>query len=62
MKFKMADTDKLTTILGYAGAVVTAANPVLNAVTPGASMHVQDWTQLLFAVLFALLGKFTNKK
>jgi hypothetical protein len=58
----MKDTDMITTAVGIAGAVATAASPVLNAVQPGTSMHPQDWTQLGAAVLFAILGFFTNKK
>jgi hypothetical protein len=58
----MKDTDLITSVIGYAGAVVTAANPVVTAVSPGASMHAQDWTQLIMAVIFGLLGHYTNKK
>jgi hypothetical protein len=57
----MKDTDFITSAIGYVGAAVTAASPVINAVTPGSSMHTQDWTQLLMAVIFAALGHFTNK-
>ena len=54
------DTDKITSALGYVGGVVAAAQPVLNGVQ--GSMHTGDWTQLIFAILFACLGHFTNKK
>ena len=42
----MQDKDKLTTILGEVGVVVTAG----------------DWLQLAMAVVFGLLGWATNKK
>ena len=58
----MKDTDILTTVVGVVGAATMAASPVLNSVQPGSSMHPQDWTQLAAAVLFAVLGFFTNKK
>ena len=56
----MQDKDKLTTILGAVGAVVTAAEPVVNA-TSG-TMHQGDWLQLAMACIFGLLGWATNKK
>jgi hypothetical protein len=54
------DTDTITTLLGGAAAAAAAAGPVLNGVK--GSMHAQDWTQLVMAVLFAALGYFTNKR
>lgn len=53
--------DTLTTILGVAGGVITAAQPVLTAVQPGAPMTAQSWTQLALAVIFTVFGFFTNK-
>lgn len=57
----MKDKDLLTTIIGGVGAVVTAAGPVMGQMQPGTSMHPQDWTQLGAAILFGLLGFFSNK-
>jgi len=56
----MQDKDKLTTILGAVGAVVTAAEPVVSA--SSGTMHQGDWLQLAMAVVFGLLGWATNKK
>ena len=53
--------DQVTTLLGVIGAGITAATPVLNGVT-NASLHSGDWTQLGTALMFGLLGYFTNKK
>lgn len=58
----MRDTDLLTTIVGGAGAIAMAAGPVLQQVQPGASMHPQDWTQLIAAVFIGLLSFFSNKQ
>lgn len=55
------DKDKLTTVVGGIGAAVTAAGPVLNGVQTG-SLHQGDWIQLAMAVVFGVLGFFTNKK
>ena len=52
--------DTITTILGAVGAVVTAAQPVINA-TQG-SLHQQDYLSLVYAVIFGVFGFFTNKK
>ncbi len=57
----MKDKDLLTSIIGYAGAVATSATPILNGVQSG-SLHQADWIGLVTAVLFGLLGHFTNKK
>lgn len=53
--------DKITTIVGAVGAAVTAAQPVLNGVQQGA-LQQNDYLQLLMAVVFAVLGFFTNKE
>lgn len=58
----MKSTDLATTILGGLGAAVTGAQPVINAMTPGATMHSGDYLQLTMAVIFAVFGWFTNKK
>lgn len=54
------DKDKLTTLIGGIGAAVTAAQPVINGVSTG-SLHQGDWFQLAMAVVFGVLGFFTNK-
>ncbi len=58
----MKDRDLVTTILGGVGAAVTAAQPVVNMVQPGTSLHPQDWIQLAMAVIFGLFGFYTNKQ
>ena len=57
----MKDKDLLTSIIGYTGAAVASATPILNGVQTG-SLHQADWIGLITAVLFGLLGHFTKKK
>jgi hypothetical protein len=54
------DKDKLTTIIGGIGGVAMAVQPAISALGPG-SLKGNDWTQLAFAGIFAVLGFFTNK-
>lgn len=54
--------DKITTIVGAIGAAATAAQPVLTAVQPGAALHSQDYFQLVTALVFAVMGFFTNRR
>ena len=53
-------TDKITTIVGVVGSAAMAAQPVLNGVQ--GSLHAGDYTSLLAAVLFGVMGYFTNKQ
>jgi hypothetical protein len=53
-------SDKITSIVGAVGAAATAAQPVLHGVE--GSLHSGDYFQLVSAVLFAVLGFFTNKQ
>ncbi len=53
--------DKLTTLFGLLGAGLTAATPVINSMQ-SPSMHQSDYVQLGAALMFGLLGYFTNKK
>lgn len=55
------DKDKAATLIGAAGAVITAINPVIGGISTGV-LHGGDWLQLATAGIFALLGYFTNKK
>lgn len=55
----LMDKDKVTTVLGAVGAAVTAAQPVMNGVA--GSLHTQDYFQLVFAVIMAVFGFYTNK-
>lgn len=55
------DKDKATTIIGAIGAVSMAINPIVGGITTGV-LHGSDWTQIVTAGIFALLGFFTNKK
>ena len=58
--FKMS-ADKTATVLGYAIGAAQAAQVALGQIPPGTSMHQQDWIGLGMAVLWAVLGKVTNK-
>ena len=53
--------DQITTIVGAIGAASAAAQPVLSA-AGGASLHTNDYLQLVMAVAFAVIGWFTGKK
>jgi hypothetical protein len=53
--------DKVTTVLGAVGAVITATNPIIGGVTSGV-LHSGDWMQLAMAALMALYGYSTNKQ
>ena len=57
----MKDTNLITNILGGMGAIAIGAQPVMNGITPDSSMHQGDWLQLVFAVIVAAMGYFTNK-
>ena len=58
----MKDADLAATIVGGLGAVITATSPIINAMQPGSSLHVQDWMQLAMAAVFGIFGWVTNKK
>lgn len=55
------NADKFTTIVGVVGAAAAAAQPVLSGVTTG-TLHGPDYFQLISAVVFAVLGFFSNRK
>lgn len=54
------NSDKITTIVGAVGAAAMAAQPALNGVQ--GSLHAQDYASLLSAVLFGILGFFSNRQ
>lgn len=56
------DKDKLTTITGAIVGAATAAEPVINSMAPGTSLHSQDYVKLLAALGMFLWGFFTNKQ
>lgn len=53
--------DTATTMLGLAGGVIQAVNPIIS-MSQNASLHSGDWMQIGSAIVFSLLGYFTNKK
>ena len=55
------NSDTITTAAGAGLAALTAAQPVMNMIGEGASLHGGDWLKLGMAVLMALHGYFTNK-
>lgn len=55
------NTDKLTTILGAAVGTMQAASVAAGQMAPGTSLHTQDYISLAMAVLFSIVGFFTNK-
>ena len=54
--------DKVTTVLGAVGAVITATDPIMSGVAAGGVLHSGDWMQLIMAALMALYGYSTNKQ
>lgn len=56
------DVDIITTVVGGIGAAAAAAQPVLNGVQPGSSMHPQDWMQLIFAIAMGVVSFFVGKQ
>jgi len=53
--------DKVTTVLGAVGAVITATDPVMAGVSTGV-LHSGDWMKLAMAGMIALYGYSTNKQ
>lgn len=53
--------DKLTTLLGALVGAATAAQPVVDSLAPGGSLHGADYVKLAMAVVFTAWGFFTNK-
>ena len=51
--------DQITTIIGVIGAATMAAQPALNGAQ--GSLHAGDYTSLAAAVLFGVMGFFTNR-
>lgn len=56
------NSDSITTAAGVGLAALTAAQPVMNMVSAGTTLHQGDWIQLGMAVFMSILGYFTNKK
>ena len=55
------NTDKLTTLLGIIGGIVTAAQGAAPA-TAGASLTWQNWAQISMGIIVYLIGYFANKQ
>lgn len=55
------NSDKITTILGAIGAAAMGAQPVMNTIQPGTSLHQGDYVQLILAAVMAAWGFYTNR-
>ena len=55
------NTDKLTSISGFALAILQAGQVALTQLPAGSVMTSKEWLAVGMAALFAALGFFTNK-